>query len=274
MRKKSFPSLVTTPKGTTCIFFWFFLLSSSVPSLVSVCQCCAREEGIPSHPPVMSAIVGDLNKTVAARMAAKYDSKEETELRSWLSEVLPAHKTSLEGRESLQNVLKSGVILCQAINLIVPSTIRSISTMNVGFKQIVRIPDTSLSPLSPFSLIRRTSANIHRPAVTLACSRLTSLRPTTSIKLATWSSSSKTSQLFASCTNLVLCLLPLLLRPPLHPTDPKALVLRLANQFRGHSPPPAPLPPLLTLITSLHLLLPPPRPRRVMGIVLLLFRVP
>lgn len=85
----------------------------------------------------MSGIVGDLNKTVAARMAAKYDSKEEKELRAWLAEELPAHKDALLSENTLQAVLKSGVILCQAINLIVPNTIRSISTMSIGFKQIV-----------------------------------------------------------------------------------------------------------------------------------------
>jgi len=83
------------------------------------------EDGIPLY---------GLDKELAAKAAAKRDPKKEQEARAWI-EALTG--TSLEG--TLQEALKSGIVLCALASAIKPGVCKKASTMAMPFKQMENI---------------------------------------------------------------------------------------------------------------------------------------
>jgi hypothetical protein len=68
---------------------------------------------------------------------AAENARLESSLRSWLSSQLPAHAASLSDENiSLHDVLKSGVILCEMMNIIKPGSMKRISTISTAYKQL------------------------------------------------------------------------------------------------------------------------------------------
>jgi len=72
---------------------------------------------------------------IAARQAASLDPERERKARAWLERAL---ETKLE-EPSLMEALKSGVILCKALNKVYPGSVRSIHESKTAFKQIENI---------------------------------------------------------------------------------------------------------------------------------------
>jgi len=69
---------------------------------------------------------------IAARQAAHLDPERERKARAWLEHVLEA---KLE-EPSLIEALKSGVVLCKAMNKVFPGSVKTINDSKIAFKQI------------------------------------------------------------------------------------------------------------------------------------------
>ncbi|KAJ3333514.1 E2-like enzyme [Blyttiomyces sp. JEL0837] len=80
-------------------------------------------------------VVGGLDRDLAAKQAAKYDPKREEEVRTWIEDVL--QEKLPDG--TLQEVLKSGVLLCRVINTVAPSLTIKINNSAMPFKQMENI---------------------------------------------------------------------------------------------------------------------------------------
>jgi len=85
-------------------------------------------------------VVGDLNKSLAAKRAAKYDKGLEKTLREWIATLVPEHSDEVQNTaESFQNVLKSGVILCKLVNAVCPGAVKKINKNKLPFMQMENI---------------------------------------------------------------------------------------------------------------------------------------
>jgi len=83
------------------------------------------EDGIPLY---------GMDKELAAKAAAKRDPKKEQEARGWIEALTGM---SLEG--TLQEALKSGIVLCALASAIKPGVCKKASTMAMPFKQMENI---------------------------------------------------------------------------------------------------------------------------------------
>ncbi|EOD15061.1 hypothetical protein EMIHUDRAFT_434223 [Emiliania huxleyi CCMP1516] len=84
-----------------------------------------REDGIPLY---------GMDKELADKAAAKFDPKMEREAREWIEAVTGE---ALEG--TLQEALKSGVVLCALVNALKPGVCKKPSTMKMAFQQMENI---------------------------------------------------------------------------------------------------------------------------------------
>ena len=75
-----------------------------------------------------------LDRELAEKQAAKFDTKLEADARSWMEAVLG---TTLEG--TTHEALKSGVVLCELVNAIQPGSCKAPSKMAAPFKQMENI---------------------------------------------------------------------------------------------------------------------------------------
>jgi len=76
-----------------------------------------------------------LDRELAEKAAAKYDTGLEGECRMWIENVTGDKL----GESSLQEELKNGVVLCNLINTIKPGEIKKVSTSAMPFKQMENI---------------------------------------------------------------------------------------------------------------------------------------
>jgi len=83
------------------------------------------EDGIPLY---------GMDKELAAKAAAKRDPKKEQEARGWIEALTGM---SLDG--TLQEALKSGIVLCALASAIKPGVCKKASTMAMPFKQMENI---------------------------------------------------------------------------------------------------------------------------------------
>jgi len=72
-----------------------------------------------------------INDSIKVRQETKYDSSRADKAKKWLEELLK--ETFAE--ESLQEALKSGVRLCNALNLVYPGTIPKINSKDTVYMQ-------------------------------------------------------------------------------------------------------------------------------------------
>jgi len=81
--------------------------------------------------------LSELDRDIKKKMDAKYDPAKEKEIREWIEAVL---KKKLSG-DSLQEALKSGIVVCQLLNKIWPGSIPEdkISPKEMAFFQRVNI---------------------------------------------------------------------------------------------------------------------------------------
>ena len=84
-----------------------------------------RDDGIPLY---------GMDKELADKAAAKFDPKMEREAREWIKAVTGE---ALEG--TLQEALKSGVVLCTLVNALKPGVCKKPSTMKMAFQQMENI---------------------------------------------------------------------------------------------------------------------------------------
>ena len=84
-----------------------------------------RDDGIPLY---------GMDKELADKAAAKFDPKMEREAREWIEAVTGE---ALEG--TLQEALKSGVVLCALVNALKPGVCKKPSTMKMAFQQMENI---------------------------------------------------------------------------------------------------------------------------------------
>eukprot|EP00823_Brevimastigomonas_motovehiculus_P002515 TRINITY_DN1532_c0_g1_i1.p1 TRINITY_DN1532_c0_g1~~TRINITY_DN1532_c0_g1_i1.p1 ORF type:complete len:320 (-),score=67.39 TRINITY_DN1532_c0_g1_i1:273-1232(-) len=75
-----------------------------------------------------------LDADVQLKISSKFDAKKEAQVKAWLEELV-GQKCS----GSLHEWLKSGVVLCTAINKIKPNTVRQINMQKMAFKQMENI---------------------------------------------------------------------------------------------------------------------------------------
>ena len=77
-----------------------------------------------------------LDKELAQKAAAKYDAALEASCRAWVQSVAGV---SFGAGSSLQEELKSGVVLCQLANAIKPGSCKKASSLSAPFKQMENI---------------------------------------------------------------------------------------------------------------------------------------
>lgn len=77
-----------------------------------------------------------LDKELAEKKAAKYDQELELACRAWVQQVAGV---TFDEATTLQEELKSGVVLCQLCNAIKPGVCKKPSTMSAPFKQMENI---------------------------------------------------------------------------------------------------------------------------------------
>ena len=73
-----------------------------------------------------------IDRELAAKAAAKYDVGREGEVRRWIEAVTGERL----GGGSLQQCLKSGVVLCRLVDAISPGVCMRPSTAAMPFKQV------------------------------------------------------------------------------------------------------------------------------------------
>lgn len=77
-----------------------------------------------------------LDKELAEKKAAKYDPELEASCRAWVQQVAGV---TFDPSTTLQEELRSGVVLCQLMNAIKPGVCKKPSTMSAPFKQMENI---------------------------------------------------------------------------------------------------------------------------------------
>lgn len=76
-----------------------------------------------------SETLGDLDRDLKAKMDGKFDPAREAEVKQWISQV----DGKSFGSMSLVQGLKTGVRLCQFINILFPGTVKEINTGSMPF---------------------------------------------------------------------------------------------------------------------------------------------
>jgi len=79
--------------------------------------------------------VSSLDADIKRKLETKYDAAVAEKVKLWLEELTG---TSLEG-ETLQEGIKSGVVLCNALNKIKPGSVKTVNMQNTPFKQMENI---------------------------------------------------------------------------------------------------------------------------------------
>merc|ERR1711916_191592 len=84
----------------------------------------------------MAAVRG-LDSDLREKMAARYSDEDEALVRQWIEDVLG--ETLEAGCDNMMEQLKSGVILCNLMNALVPGSISKINKGKLAFHQIDNI---------------------------------------------------------------------------------------------------------------------------------------
>ncbi|KAM6956961.1 calponin-1 [Aplochiton taeniatus] len=75
-----------------------------------------------------------LSAEVKSKLAGKYDTQKEEELRLWIQDL-----TGKKIGENFMEMLKNGVLLCELINILQPGSVKKISTSTQNWHQLENI---------------------------------------------------------------------------------------------------------------------------------------
>jgi hypothetical protein len=79
---------------------------------------------------------GEIDAAIQLRQQSKRDATTEAKVRAWLAAVL---EEKFDDSTPIEELLKSGERICQALNKVYPNAVRSINKSTVAFKQLENI---------------------------------------------------------------------------------------------------------------------------------------